>query len=123
MSSRPLTGPTVLANAVSMSSSVATKPLIIQMESMAAFSLVWTGSPVGTFALETSDDYSLDASGEVKNAGTWNALPLSETPTAAGTSGNDFINASSLAGYAVRVKYNYTSGTGSLTVVANAKVA
>lgn len=123
MSTRTFTKPTTLAAGVSMASSVATKPLLIPMESMASFSLVWTGSPVGTFALETSDDYTVDAMGNPANAGTWNALPLSETPTAAGTSGNDFINASTLAGYAVRVKYNSTSGTGSLTVVASAKVS
>lgn len=125
MSSRPFTLPVNLLNAGDLSGDLTSKPLIVEMESLVSFSITWSGSsPVGTLTVEVSDDYSLNATGGIKNAGTWNTLPTSPASLAvSGGAGHDFFNLANIAAYAIRVKYVHTSGTGTLTVIGTAKVA
>ena len=82
----------------------------IQGFSRVALQFIWTGSPVGTFFVDVSQDGT-----------NWAALPLSPAPAAAGTAGNAFVDAQTGAVF-MRVRYVRTSGTGTLNVIADAKV-
>ena len=66
------------------------------------FQLVWTGTPVGTFSVEVSNDETV-----------WAALTLSAAVIGGGAADNAFIDVETGAAY-VRVKYTDTSGVGTL---------
>lgn len=129
MSSRPLIVPNLqrpLINAVSMAASINGPATIINLIPGISYDIVWTGSPVGTFSVQVSNTYSQSASGAVASAGSWSDLPpaafVGTLPAPAGSAGNGFIDVVGTEAYAVRLVYTRTSGTGSLTVVAAAKV-
>lgn len=77
--------------------------------------LIWTGSPVGTFAVQGSLDHSQDSLGNVTNAGTWDGLTLNPAPAAIGSAGHILLDLNELSFPWIRVVYTKTSGTGSLT--------
>ena len=82
----------------------------IQGFSRVAVQFIFTGTPTGSFFVDVSQD-----------ATNWAALPLSPAPVASGAAGNAFVDAQTGAVY-MRVRYVRTSGTGSLNVIADAKV-
>lgn len=129
MSDRPILPPNLdkpIINAVSMASSITGIATIIQMLPGLSYDISWTGTPTGTFAVQVSNTYKQAPSGLVTNAGNWNTIPQSafqgNYPAPAGSSGNGFIDLVATESYAVRLVYTRVSGTGSLTVVACAKV-
>lgn len=67
-----------------------------------SFQLVWTGSPTGSFDFEVSNDET-----------TWVAVTLSSSITASGSGDTAMVDIETGAAY-IRVKYNDTSGTGTL---------
>jgi len=109
-----------------MTTSIIGTPTIIQRLPGISYDISWTGSPVGTFSVEVSNTYQLSATGQVINAGNWTILPTSSFtgtyPVAIGAPGNGFLDVVGTEAYAVRLIYNATSGSGSLTVVPCAKV-
>lgn len=125
MSSRPQLEPhLVITNGNLASASLTSIPTIIQKLSMVSYEAVWSGSsPSGTVSVQVSNTYSLNTDGSVKNAGDWNDLPLSISPTVSGNTGNGFIDIDAQAGYAVRFVYTRISGTGTLNVTVSGKVA
>ena len=82
----------------------------VQGFSRMSFQFIWTGTPTGSFFVDVS-----------QNATDWAPLPLSPAPVAAGIAGNAFVDAQTGAVY-MRVRYVRTSGTGTLNVIADAKV-
>ncbi len=124
MSSRPILGPYSVITNGDMAGNLTSTVTIIQSLSLVSYSMFWTGaSPVGTISVQVSNDYSQNANGSVKNAGTWNTLPLSALTAVTGNSGVGFIDIDANAGYALRLAYTATSGTGTLNALINAKVA
>lgn len=124
MSSRPLIKPHTVINNVSMAADVISTVTIIDNLSMVSYAITWSGTtPVGLIAVEVSNDYTQNADGSVRNVGTWNALPLSVTPTISGDTGMGFIDIDANAGYALRLHYIRTSGIGTLNSIVAAKVA
>ena len=142
MSTRPNFAPYVVipnalgspANGNSMAGNITSAPTVVSRLSMINYACVWTGSsPVGTISVQASDDFALNAEGNVEVAGTWNTLPLSywngtTTSTVqaipiSGSTGNGMIDVATAGFYAVRLVYTATSGTGALIVTINAKVA
>jgi hypothetical protein len=114
----------VITNGNMSAASITSLVTIIQKLSLASYSITWTGSsPVGVIAVQVSNDYTTNADGSVNNPGTWNTLPLSATPAVTGNTGNGFIDIDASAGYALRVVYTKTSGSGTLNAVVNGKVA
>lgn len=113
-----------------MSGSITSAPTILQSLTVGVYTYSWAGTtPIGTVSVEISNDYSLHQDGTVNNPGTWiqifftlngstvvNAAPLT------GNSGEGAIEFTSGA-YAIRTKYNRTSGTGTLQAVINGKVS
>ena len=130
MSSRPFLKPFAVVTNGDMSGSITSAVTIVQQLSMISYGYSWSGtSPVGTISIQASNDYSVDAGGTVKNAGTWNTLTVESGGSAVssvaltGNTGNGLIDVVQTAGYALRTVYTRTSGTGTLQVIVNAKVA
>lgn len=106
-----------------MATSLTSKPTIKSNMSMISYSVSWTGSsPVGAMTVQVSNDYSENADGTVRTAGTWNTVPLSVAATVSGNTGNGFIDITSGA-YAVRLVYTRTSGTGTMQALIKGQVA
>ncbi len=109
-----------------MSGSITGPASIIQILPGISYSLVWTGTPTGTFAVQVSNDYSENTNGTVKNAGTWSTLPTSSFqgtyPVPAGSGGNGMLDVCVTNVYAIRLVYTRVSGSGQLTVIPCSKV-
>lgn len=127
MSSRPTQKPHSVITNGSMAASITGSPTIITNQSMTGYSFSWTGStPIGVVIVQVSNDYSINADGSVRNAGTWNTLndsngsPISGTVT--GNTGNGFFNVAGIAAYAIRPVYTRTSGTGTMQCFVVTKV-
>lgn len=125
MSSRPQFSPHSVITNGDMSDSLTSEVTIIQKLSMISYDIAWTAgsTPVGTITVQISNTYSQNADGTVKNAGTWTTITLSTTVDVSGNSGNAFIDIEATAGYAMRVIYTCASGSGTLNVTVNGKVA
>lgn len=130
MSTRTTFRPQTLSTIDMSASSTASTATILQSLSMISYAVSWTGSsPVGTIALEFSDDYALSPNGTILNAGTWNLAPidvngaLQTSAAVSGNTGNGFIDVAATGAYASRLLYTKASGTGTLTIVISGKVA
>jgi hypothetical protein len=130
MSSRPQFNPYAVIVNGDMSGNITSAVTIIQKLSMLSYSYSWAGTtPVGTISVEVSNDYSVDATGNVKNAGTWSAISVNLSGSAvssipvSGNTGKGFIDIDQCAAYAIRTVYTRTSGTGTLQSVINGKVS
>jgi len=123
MSSRPILSPYSVITNASMSASVTSLVTVIQTNSMISYDISWTGTPTGTFSVQVSDTYQQNAAGVVSVPGNWSTLPLSSTPTLTGSAGNGAIDIDASGFYAIRLVYNYTSGTGVLNATVSGKVA
>ena len=73
--------------------------------------LAFTGTPTGTFAVQTSPDNS-----------TWYDLQLTPAPTAAGSASSHRIMLTQLPDPYVRAAYTATGGSGALTVTIAGKM-
>ncbi len=123
MSSRPQLSPYPVIEDGDMSGDIISEPSLIQKLSMISYEVLWDGtSPVGSIIVEGSNDYSENADGSVKNAGTWAALPLSTSTPIVGNSDRGMIDIFATSIYAIRLRYDRTSGTGTLNVIASGKV-
>lgn len=81
----------------------------------------FSGSPVGTFAIQVSADYAQDDSGNVTNAGNWIAVSLPTPAVASGSAGSLYIDLNQLSAPWIRAVYTKTSGTGTLNAFITAK--
>jgi len=123
MASRPLAKPFAVVTNGNMASTITSAPTIIDQLSMIAYEVSWVGTaPVGTVSVQVSNSYAQNAAGVVSNAGNWNTLTLSSVPLVSGNTGSGFIDLEQLSGYAVRLVYTPTSGTGVMNVIVSAKV-
>lgn len=111
-----------------MAGNITSSPTLVPTVSQIAYQFSWSGtSPVGAISLQGSNDYKLDATGAVANAGTWTTLTFNDAGTpvqsiaVTGNTGNGVIDIASTGLYALRVVYTFTSGTGTLTATINAK--
>lgn len=128
--SRPTRGPTIDLNAVAMTQD---RFALVQLQNLtlASFTAVWTGSPVGTITVEGCNDAQVQANGVIVNGtGTWEPLPFTNqagmTVTSlatGGSAGAALLALSSVPTAFLRFHYTFTSGTGSLTVTSYAKVS
>lgn len=119
----------VITNGDMSQATITSKPTILQSLNEACYTFSWTGSsPVGSIALQISNNYALDSGGGVANAGTWNTVTIdvagtpAQSVTISGNTGNDTIDPIKTGAYAVRLLYTKVSGTGSLQCYINAKV-
>ena len=103
---------------------------ILQSLTIGSYTYSWSGSsPIGAISVEVSNDYKVDAAGNVLNAGTWTAIYFT-------LNGSSVVNAAPVSGntgtgviewstgcYAIRTLYTNTSGTGTMQAVIAGKVA
>lgn len=123
MSSRPQLNPHQVIINGDMSASITSEPTIIQKLSFVSYSVVFTGTPTGTFSVEVSNDYKVNGEGVEINPGNWTAVTLTGSPVASGSASNGFIDLDGISAYAVRLVYTRTSGSGTLNAVICGKVA
>ena len=122
MSSRPFLKPFQAIKDGDMSADITSTPTIITNLSMVSYQVTWSGStPVGNVIVEASNDYTVDASGKVLNTGTWNEV-TGATAAISGNTGKGMINLNQMPAFAIRLKYVFTSGTGTLNATVVAKV-
>lgn len=119
----PATGQSMAANLTGLVSIISNITLI-------GYGFSWSGaSPVGTITIECSNDYSIDAMGNVYNGGTWNTVPFDLNGTTvtslpvSGNTGNGFVDIDALSAYAIRPVYTPASGNGTLSATITGKVA
>ena len=129
MASRPLIAPNTvkpIINAQSTASSFNGPASVIQMLPGISYDISWTASTLGTIQIQVSNTVTFNSDGSVNNPGNWTTLPPSSFtgtyPVPAGAPGTGFIDVVGTEAYAVRLQYTATSGTGTMTVVAAAKV-
>lgn len=124
MSSRPqIPSYQVITNG-NMTADITSKITIIDKLSMMSYSYSWAGTaPVGTIIVEVSNDYSENPDGSTRNAGTWTTLTLSAPTNVSGNTGTGFIDVTQTGAYAIRTRFIFTSGTGTLQAWINAKVS
>jgi len=81
----------------------------------------FTGSPVGTFAVQISADYAQDTEGNVTNPGNWAPLTFSTIPSTA--SGSPvYLDITQVSAPWIRAVYVGTSGSGTLNAFMTAKM-
>lgn len=103
----------IITNGDMSTASITSRVTSIQYLDNICIELFWTGSPVGTFAVQGSLDYAQDEFGNVTNTGHWVPMALNPSPsTAAGSP--ILIDMNQLSFPYIRVIYTKTSGTGTL---------
>lgn len=130
MSTRPHIAPYSVIKNGDMSADIVSAVTILQKISIGTYTYSWSGAaPVGDISVEISNDYAVDAAGNVLNPGTWTAIYFTldgstvvNSAPVAGNTGTGVIEWSTGA-YAIRTKYVVTGGTGALQAVINCKVA
>lgn len=123
MASRPLLKPFPVITNGDMSALLTSSVTILDNVSMLSYAVTWSGTgTTGICSVQVSNDYRQGPTGTVLNAGTWNTLPLSITPTISTNTGNGFIDIDANAGYAFRFVYTPSAGTGSMNVIVTGKV-
>lgn len=105
-----------LINAQTISADFTSAVQTIQYQDNIGIQFIWTGTPTGTFSVLVSADYNAGT-----GVGTFSPLTLSSVPTPAGSGGNGVLLISSLPFCYFKVKYTYTSGTGTLNVWVSGK--
>lgn len=118
----------VITNGNMASASITSAVTILQSLNKVSYMVNWSGAtPIGTLALQFSDDYSINPDGTVNNAGNWvtvwtsvNGVPASSIAIS-GNTGNAGFDAET-GFYASRIVYTKTSGTGTLNATVAGKV-
>lgn len=131
MSNRPFIKPFSVITDGNMSGNITSDVSILQLPTVGVYTYSWSGAtPVGAISIEISNDYSEGGiNGKPVNAGTWTAIyftlngsTVTNSAPVTGNTGTGAIEFSTGA-YAIRTKYTFTSGTGTLQAVICAKVA
>ncbi len=110
-----------LISAGDMSGNLTSPAVNILFLDNVAVQLVWGGTPTGNFSIEVSLNHEEAPDGTVLAAGDWVAIDLSPSPAAIGSADSAFIDMTQLSARWIRVKYTFTSGTGSLNAFLTAK--
>lgn len=107
---------------VSMAVDAASSPIIMKQEYMASIQAVWSGSPVGSFTIETTCDVGVvdPADGAVTGLTNWDTYTGS-SQAAGGSSGIFTWRLTAVPDAWVRLKYTRTSGSGTVNARFNAK--
>ncbi len=129
MSTRTTLRPTTVIDGGDMAAtSVTSSATLLQSVTMVNYQVTWTGStPVGTLAVEASNDCVVSATGGV-SGGTWNPVPLDlagvsvSTIPVTGNTGKGMIDIDGIAAYALRLVYTKSSGTGTINAIVTGKV-
>jgi hypothetical protein len=115
--------PIPLVTAGDMSASITSKVISTRYLNQGSVALLFSGTPTGTFTVESSHDYVPD--NEFRTSppavGTWQALDLGTTLSATGAAGSLGVDITLSGVPWLRVVYTRTSGTGTLNAYISAK--
>lgn len=100
-------------DATSMAADITSAPVNIEFLDNIAIQLIQTGTPTGSFVVETSLDYVPSNLSKAPKAGNWDSVTL-PTPITVGA-GSQTIDLNQVASSYIRIRYIFTSGTGALT--------
>lgn len=104
-----------------MSASITSPVFICRFLDNVGIQLDWTGTPSGSFVVQTSTDHEEDNQGNVQVPGTWITIPLSSNISAAGSPDDAKIAINQIDGSYLRLVYTRSGGTGSLNMFINGK--
>jgi hypothetical protein len=94
-----------------------------------SYTAVWTGAPIGTITIEACNDAQRDPNGQpIAGTGTWIPIYMSVNGSLANSitvsgAGQALIDIDGISAAFIRLHYNFTSGSGSLTVTNSGKVS
>lgn len=100
-----------------MAGSITGSVVGIQYLDNVAIQMEFTGSPVGTLAVQGSVNYAQNAQGTVTNTGNW----ITFTTSAVAAAGDVLFDLNQLSFPWIRVIYTRSSGTGTLDGYISAK--
>jgi len=104
-----------------MTGNLASKPVDSALYGLVSIQAIWTGSPVGNFFIETSNDVGvLNPDGSVGGLVNWTTYTGSLL-VAGGVAGNWFWHIEDAGFKWVRLSYAFTSGSGTLNARVNQK--
>lgn len=99
------------ASELDLSADATSQATNVQFSDNIGIQLVWTGSsPSGEVLIQSSNDYD-----PIKNTGTWTNLDFGVPILITGNSGNHIININLVPFAWIRLFYDRTSGTGTMT--------
>lgn len=112
----------LLASAQSLGDDFESDPIAIPTMALLSIQAIWTGTPAGTFSLQTSNDPGeILVNGEIRGVTNWTDFTGSSN-AAGGAAGNCTWGIIGAPDRFVRVKFVHSSSTGSLTSIrVNAK--
>lgn len=112
-----------IMSSVSLGADATSTIVPMKVEWMVSIQAVWTGSPVGNFTIETSDDAGATLPDGYPNpASISNWTTYSGSSQAAGGGSGSFVwRITACPDRWVRLKYTRSSGTGSVSARFNAK--
>ncbi len=100
-----------------MASTITSSPTNISGMDDVGYAGNFTGTPVGTFSVQVSLDYSPGKAPNDYpiNPGNWTTIPLNSTVTASGSPDNFFIDVTLISAPWIRLVYTASSSTGTLS--------
>lgn len=114
----------LIMSAVSLAADAVSDPIRMEQHDMVSIQAVWTGTPVGNFTIETSNDVGKTdpATGEPVSTSIVNWTPYTGSTQAAGGAAASFVwRLIVVPDRWVRLKYTAGSSTGSVTARSMAK--
>ena len=121
MAERPRLKPHRVIEDGNMTGNITSDVTVVPEISLISYTYSWSGtSPVGTVKVQVSNDYAIDAQGNVSNAGNWADISFltgtgfSASVAVSGSPGTANIVLPLCGAYAFRTVYTRTSGTGTL---------
>lgn len=103
-----------------MASNITSSAVFIGFYDNVCIQLVWTSTPVGTFALQACNDV-LGANIVPGNSNNWTAVTLSPSPAAAGAAGTWLLDMQEVSFPWIRIVYTAGSSSGLLGITVSAK--
>lgn len=113
-----LYSPTPIVKNGDLSASLTSPVTAVQFLDNIMLQIVATGSPTGTFAVQTSLDFDPNTPTVTP---TWTSLQLSGTPALTGSGDTILITLNQLPGPYIRTVYTRSAGTGSCNINISAK--
>jgi hypothetical protein len=126
MSSRHILTPQVTLNAPTLTADVYGSPTNINGISICSYTIVWTGTPTGTFNIEVCNDYVPNpeySSSVDSSTGSWVPLVLSVAIAATGSANFAFGDVDTCGAAWIRVHYVFSSGSGTAKATISGKSA
>ena len=109
-----------IVSSAAMTANINSAPTLLDQVFTASIQATWTGTPVGIFNIQVSNDKGLDPAGGGTPITNWSDLAASSV-AAGGAAGNFAWNLNDIGYRWARLHYEFSSSTGTLSVRQNTK--